>query len=89
MEYLNGGDLMFHIQDKGRFDLNRAMWVHGDSVLKKEEKKKSYKCCMSYHFQRHWVLNRTKTVISSTFRFYAAEIIVGLQFLHSKGIIYR
>lgn len=27
MEYLNGGDLMFHIQDKGRFDLYRATWV--------------------------------------------------------------
>ena len=46
MEYLNGGDLMFHIQRLVRFDEDRA-------------------------------------------RFYAAEIVTAMDYLHAAGVIYR
>jgi serine/threonine protein kinase len=46
MEYLDGGDLMFHFLAEGRFTEDRA-------------------------------------------RFYTAELVLGLQFLHSNGIIHR
>ena len=46
MEFLNGGDLMFHIQQAGRFEQDRA-------------------------------------------RFYAAEVLCGLEFLHAHNVVYR
>lgn len=75
MEFLNGGDLMFHIQEKGRFDLTRATWVCIQPVTQRfAGAKPSRSTWHGLNFPR---------------RFYAAEIVVGLQFLHAQGIIYR
>lgn len=68
MEYLNGGDLMFHIQQVTRFDETRARfnWAVGGILYFME----FLMMCYSY-------------------RFYSAEIVLGLQFLHNKGVLYR
>lgn len=46
MDYINGGELFFHLQKERKFDAERV-------------------------------------------RFYCAEIVLGLAYLHSKGILYR
>ena len=67
MEYITGGDLMFHIQQSTRFDEARTRFD-----------------CARNTFCLLLVYNRI-----CKNRFYSAEIVLGLQFLHAKGIIYR
>lgn len=87
MEYLNGGDLMFHIQEKGRFDLYRTTYVtHAYKVFT------LYKYSfIALEFLSVCGIYSIRIIVFhiSPARFYAAEIVCGLQFLHSKGIIYR
>jgi len=64
MEYINGGDLMFHMIELGKFPEKQARYVW---------------VCTYYSMFN----------ITLPYRFYAAEITIGLDFLHSKGIIYR
>ncbi|KAG1714342.1 putative protein kinase C delta type [Nymphon striatum] len=75
MEYLNGGDLMFHIQSAGRFEQDRARYV-----------------LCSIQFTVLLLLSHPELDASSAdsaaLRFYAAEIVSGLKFLHRKGIVY-
>lgn len=72
MEYLNGGDLMFHIQNCHKFDMHRATCATTQPHI----------------LTSAWPFSSTPFALSSR-SFYAAEIICGLQFLHTKGIIYR
>ena len=63
MEYLNGGDLMFHIQQSGRLVSELGV-------------------C-------HLLTQDTFRFETERARFYSAEIVCALKFLHRKGIVYR
>lgn len=83
MEYLNGGDLMFHIQNCHKFDLHRATYVPSKTSNADRMPVKTHNSNFVL-----LLLSLSPSCLSSC-SFYAAEIICGLQFLHSKGIIYR
>jgi len=75
MEFNNGGDLMYHIQELRRFDNDRAMlyaaeivcalqFLHGCNVI--------YRCCR--HFKH-------------SHSFHAATLIVGCQIIYLGDVV--
>ena len=76
MEYLNGGDLMYHIQISHKFKLPRARYIYYIHNSNSESEKLKMKACFIF-------------VHCNLPRFCAAEILCALQFLHKQGIIYR
>ncbi|PWA29999.1 hypothetical protein CCH79_00009599 [Gambusia affinis] len=75
IEYVNGGDLMFHMQrqrklpeEHARYKSSLFLWF---VFKKKRNKEHNPDDCSCY------------------FRFYSAEISLALNYLHERGIIYR
>jgi len=97
MEYVNGGDLMFHIQIVGKFKEPHAAWVRHFSFLTFYLNPACFFLfLLSLNSPVHVILPCSGRMCLMALmrdfhvgRFYAAEIAVGLFFLHNKGIIYR
>ncbi|KAH0630058.1 hypothetical protein JD844_012652 [Phrynosoma platyrhinos] len=81
MEFLNGGDLMFHIQDKGRFDLFRATDLKLDNVMLDKEghiKIADFGMCKENVFGEN-----KATTFCGTPDYIAPEILQGLKYTFS------
>lgn len=74
MEYVSGGDLMFHILDLGRFS---------------ESQTRSGRQALLLSCLTNLLSSLPSSLSPHHCRFYAAEITLGLLYLHSMGIIYR
>lgn len=97
MEYVNGGDLMFQIQQCGKFKEPVAVYV---SIISPHHHHLNTKLhaffpllfltiCITPTDLPTPTNNDEHHFLLFLSRFYAAEIAVGLFFLHSRGIIYR
>lgn len=76
IEYVNGGDLMFHMQRQRKLPEEHARWRHAPKLCPVLRHYSAFHACVL-----NWAL--------PLFRFYSAEISLALNYLHERGIIYR
>jgi len=82
MEYVNGGDLMFQIQKARKFDERRSRYASFNQQYQS--------CSLSFlNYLMYSILDDGIFDLNSSFRFYASEVVLALQYLHRHGVIYR